>query len=35
VQPHYMTIFLEMIAEKMGKEKAQEIMDIYTMWNEC
>lgn len=35
VQPHYMTIVLEIIAEKLGKEKAQEVMAIYTKWNEC
>jgi hypothetical protein len=35
VQPHYMTVFLDVIAEKMGKERAQEVMSIYSMWNEC
>ena len=35
VQSQYMTIFLDMIAEKMGKGKAQEVMSVYTKWNEC
>ena len=35
VQPHYMTIFIEMINEKLGKERAQEVMSVYSMWNEC
>lgn len=35
VQPHYMTIFIEMITEKLGQEKASEVMSVYAMWNEC
>ncbi|WP_407356428.1 hypothetical protein [Methanolobus sp. WCC5] len=35
VQPHYMTLFLELIAERMGEGTAEEIMAIYTKWNEC
>ncbi|WP_094228730.1 hypothetical protein [Methanolobus psychrotolerans] len=35
VPPHYMTIFLELISERMGKENAEEIMTIYMKWHEC
>ena len=35
VQPHYMTVFLEFISEKAGKEAAEEIMGIYMKWHEC
>ncbi|SFM28619.1 hypothetical protein [Methanolobus profundi] len=35
VPPHYMTIFLEYINEKVGKESAEEIMDIYMKLKEC
>jgi hypothetical protein len=35
VKPHYMTIFIEMITEKLGDEKAEEVMSVYTMWSEC
>jgi hypothetical protein len=30
-----MVIFLDMIAEKLGKEKAQEVNSVYVKWNEC
>ncbi len=35
VPPHYMTLFLELLDERMGPETAQEILDIYTQWHEC
>jgi hypothetical protein len=35
VQPNYMTIFIETITEKLGKEKASEVKSVYAMWNEC
>ncbi len=35
VQAHYMKLFLELIEERMGTEIAEEIMAIYTKWNEC
>ncbi len=35
VPPHYMTVFLEFIEERLGTESAEEVMGIYTKLNEC
>ncbi|WP_292470843.1 hypothetical protein [Methanolobus sp.] len=35
VPPHYMTVFLEFIGEKVGEQSAKMIMDIYMKWHEC
>ncbi|WMW22899.1 hypothetical protein RE476_03485 [Methanolobus mangrovi] len=35
VPPHYMTLFLELISERMGKESAEEIMAIYMKLKDC
>ncbi|MDY0387647.1 MAG: hypothetical protein RBT65_11080 [Methanolobus sp.] len=35
VQAHYMTLFLELIEERMGMKTTEEIIAIYKKWNDC
>ncbi|WP_340818308.1 hypothetical protein [Methanolobus sp. WCC4] len=35
IPPHYMTVFLEFISEKVSEQSAKEIMDIYMELQEC
>ncbi len=35
VQPHYMALFLELLAERMGESTAGDILRIHTELHEC